>query len=93
MGFPVVKVTWIESERGWGQRPDGYSLHLTNADADAYINEAGERETAYWRGQGKSASYVPDEYSRADGRALVDVDEPTYKQLIETSGNGIRFFR
>lgn len=48
---------WLESERGWGIRPDGYSLHTTRGDVDAYIAQ-------YWDGMPDT---VPDEYSRPDG--------------------------
>lgn len=45
---------WEESERGWGCRPDGVSLHKSKADCDEYIEE-------YWEGMPPTA---PDEYSR-----------------------------
>jgi hypothetical protein len=35
--IPVRCQLWIESERGWGQTDDGYSLHLSDADRDAYM--------------------------------------------------------
>ncbi len=35
----VVVQKWEETERGWGVRPDGFSLHLTDADRSAYIGE------------------------------------------------------
>jgi len=34
----VVYVSWEESERGWGTRPDGCSLHLTKADFEIYLD-------------------------------------------------------
>jgi hypothetical protein len=63
--YCVVCQKWEESERGWGTRPDGYSLHLSFADLKIFINE-------YWDGM---PDEVPDEYSRPDGtpyRCLVD---------------------
>ena len=36
---PVIKQLWEESERGWGIRPDGYSLHLNNEDRKQFIKE------------------------------------------------------
>ena len=33
----VVVQKWEESERGWGTRPDGFSLHLTEAYIQAFI--------------------------------------------------------
>ena len=37
--IPVVCQYWEESERGWGVRPDGCSLHLTEADRKQFIKE------------------------------------------------------
>lgn len=59
---PVQRITvvvqkWEESERNWGTRPDGFSVHLSEADRLAYI-------TAYWD---SLPSEVPDEYSRPHG--------------------------
>lgn len=89
---PVVRVEWIESERGWGQRPDGYSLHLTTEVANQYISEMHNRETAYYRSQGKPDNYVPDEYSRESSRSLVDIDDTKYDELVKAGGS-LRFWR
>jgi hypothetical protein len=78
---PVVRVRWDESERGWGIRPDGYSYHLTNGDAEAFIKE-------YWD---KMPAEAPDEYSRPEGRTIVDVGPKTFSK-IKKSKNGIRIF-
>ena len=51
---------WEESERGWGVRPDGFSLHLSMADHAAYVKEHND---ALPKG------YVPDEYTRVSGSA------------------------
>lgn len=80
---PVVCYEWIESERGWGQRPDGITLHLDNARATAFLEK-------YYADQPKE---VPDEYSRHDGQPFViDVDEATYSKVI-ASKNGIRLWQ
>jgi hypothetical protein len=81
---PVVKtvvcLNWIESERGWGCRPDGSSLHLTKQDVDKYVKD-------YWN---KMPDVTPDEYSRPDGQPfLVTVNEEVYKRVLE-SKFGIR---
>jgi hypothetical protein len=34
----VVYQSWLESERGWGVRPDGYSLHLSLGDRKRFID-------------------------------------------------------
>jgi len=78
--LPVICQKWEESERGWGQRPDGYSLHLTEEDRVAYIK-------AYWE---VMPSDVPDEYSRPCGDPFVcEVDKDTAEQLVFM--NGIRY--
>lgn len=54
-------VSWTETERGWGCRPDGYSLHESKKDVSAYI-------AAYWAREKElnPGGSVPDEYSRPD---------------------------
>jgi hypothetical protein len=75
----VVKQFWIESERGWGTRPDGYTLHLNKTDRHAFIK-------AYWD---RMPREVPVEYSRPEGEpVLVDVDGATFEK-IKASRNGI----
>lgn len=53
----VIVQKWEESERGWGCRPDGYSIHLNEADMKKYI-------AGYWR---QMPEATPDEYSRPNG--------------------------
>lgn len=88
--YPVVRVNWIESERGWGQRPDGYSLHLTAAHADTYQQDLRDRERASHRSLGLPENYVPDEYSRESSRSIVDIDDTQYAALVLAGGN-LRF--
>lgn len=71
--------TWTESESGWGQRPDGCTIHLTEADYKKYVN-------AYWNRMPKS---VPDEYSRPDGRLReVVLSDKLFKEVKKTK-NGL----
>lgn len=78
----VVCQKWEESESGWGTRPDGYSLHLSDGLRVKFIKD-------YWD---KMPNYVPDEYSRPDGTPyLVDIDEETYKKIEENDGS-YRYF-
>lgn len=80
---PVIVQKWEESERGWGCRPDGYSLHITEDDRKAYIKD-------YWDGMPEGEA--PYEYSRPDGSPyLADVDVATYEK-VKRSKNGIRSF-
>jgi len=53
----VIVQKWEESERGWGTRPDGYSIHKTLDDLDGYVRD-------YWA---HMPGRAPDEYSRPHG--------------------------
>lgn len=79
--YPITVQKWKEKERGWGERPDGYSLHLNDADRLAYIAE-------YWQSMPDT---VQDEYSLPDGtpyQALVDTE--TFIKIAQTK-NGMIF--
>lgn len=70
---------WEESERGWGTRPDGCSLHLTEEDRKTFIK-------AYWDSMPETP---PSEYSRpVSCYCEVDVDETAYdfEKLVEKHG-------
>lgn len=73
----VVRQDWRESKSGWGNRPDGYSLHLSDDDRVAYVD-------AYWAGM---PDEVPHEYSYPSGAPrLVDVDKNTYAKIKARRG-------
>ena len=77
----VIKQTWTESERGWGCRPDGFSLHASVEDMEQFNKE-------YWDRQPKGPA--PDEYSRPDENPTeVSVGLKTFKE-VKASKNGIR---
>ncbi len=49
---------WEESERGWGVRPDGCSIHLDKISHSQYVDSVyGDR----------SNTMIPDEYDRVSG--------------------------
>jgi hypothetical protein len=77
----VVVQKWEESERGWGTRPDGYSLHLTEKDREAFVK-------AYWKGM---PSEAPDEYSRPDGTPYTTKVCTKHFTLVKKSKNGVTF--
>lgn len=67
---------WEESEAGWGTRPDGYSLHLSDEDRRAFIQ-------AYWD---RMPAEVPEEYSRPDGTAYwFEATAEQYKEVKASS--------
>lgn len=78
-------VTWTESEAGWGCRPDGASLHLTQDDVQKYIKK-------YWDGM---PDKVPHEYSRPDSSRgkLVKVSSKLHKQIKESKRHGVRLWQ
>lgn len=55
----VVVQRWEESERGWGVRPDGYTIHLSTVDHRRYVDDYYKRNN--------SEKEVPDEYTRTAG--------------------------
>ena len=73
----VIVQKWEESERGWGTRPDGYSIHPDQAALDRYIK-------AYWK---KMPDGVPDEYSRPHGTPYTADIDVNFKGQI-----GIRYW-
>ncbi len=75
----VVYVSWEESERGWGVRPDGCSLHKTEPDFQAFLKK-------YWAGMPNEA---PDEYSRPAGEPVKAYVTKTLYKEIKKSKNGI----
>ncbi len=78
----ILYVAWEESERGWGTRPDGCSLHLTRSDAIAF-------EQAYWA---RMPDQVPDEYSRPFSSPSVAYVSPVLYRKIEKKENGLRLW-
>lgn len=52
----VWKMDWTERERGWGQRPDGCSLHSSKQEWERYWSEAKSR----------MPKEAPDEYEWPD---------------------------
>ncbi|MBP9757487.1 MAG: hypothetical protein KBD06_02715 [Candidatus Pacebacteria bacterium] len=80
--FEVVRQDWLESERGWGCRPDGYSLHRTSGDVQEFVRD-------YWA---RMPDAIPDEYSRPEGSPrIVTVDKEVYDRVV-ASKNGTRHY-
>lgn len=78
MARTIVVQEWTESEAGWGQRPDGCSLHLSDADREAFIK-------SYWDGMPDRSEGVPECYSFPSGNAyLADVDPDIYRKVSES---------
>jgi hypothetical protein len=85
----VVVQKWEEKERGWGSRPDGYSVHLSEADRVQYIKD-------YWDGMPDRVNgMAPDEYSCPDGSPyLADVAAGQEEAFLAeiTGKKGLRYY-
>lgn len=76
---------WEESERGWGTRPDGYTLHSKQEDITKFITEMRAREMA-----GQPDGYIPDEYSRPCGNPYeVEIADEKLVGKVKKSKNGV----
>lgn len=79
--MPEVKIVycqvWEESERGWGVRPDGYSLHV-----DAEIHE--EYVKVFHESLPKE---VPEEYSRIVGGLYACEVAPDLYDRVQSAGS------
>ncbi len=84
MKKPVVRQEWIESEAGWGQKHDGFTIHLNNEDKDNFIKE-------YWDEEKKNnpSGETPSIYVRPEWNSdLIDVEEEVYKKLKKARKEG-----
>lgn len=79
----VYYETWTESERGWGCRPDGCSLHISKDEYDRYVD-------SYWK---KMPDEPPDEYSRPDGEGVyIDIPDDHNIAVKLKDSKSIRFW-
>lgn len=74
--------TWTETERGWGQRSDGCSIHLTKEDYKKYVE-------SYWSSMPAS---TPDEYERPDNFVREIVLGTKLFNRLKKSESGIRIW-
>lgn len=66
---------WEESERGWGIRPDGCSLHIDDISHKSYISEIYE---------GRDKNNIPNEYDRTVGELItVKVKKDLYEMVVK----------
>ncbi len=74
----VVIQEWEESERGWGVRPDGFTMYVDMAAHAAHI----EADRAQKAEDFKRTHAIPDEYSRPSGDPyLIDVDDEVFAKI------------
>jgi len=68
----IVLQLWEESEKGWGVRPDGCSIHIDNISRDNYVNSIYKDRS----------DVVPDSYDRVIGDPIeAFIGDLLYKTL------------
>lgn len=76
--FTVFIQNWTERERGWGQRPDGFTIHLSKEHHKNYVS--------YYMKTYNNADSVPDEYTTTDGDPIeIEVDSELYGRIKRAS--------
>lgn len=74
----VLCQRWEESEKGWGVRPTGYSLHLTEDDLKEYIK-------LHWGTYVPPRESPPDEYERPAGLFYcTKITSEVYNKLLRS---------
>lgn len=70
----IILQLWEESERGWGIRPDGCSIHIDSIERKNFLDKIYQ--------QRESDSHVPDEYDRVVGDEIeAFIDDSIYDQI------------
>jgi hypothetical protein len=71
----LYAVSWTEFERGWGCRPDGFSLHRTALEGAKFVADVQSQQPT---------DHVPHEYSAPDGEPfLMEVSQSLYDLVTE----------
>jgi hypothetical protein len=71
----VILQIWEESERGWGTRPDGCSMHIDLKERKNYIQSIYDSR--------KSDTSVPNEYERIVGEGVEAFIEDSLFELVK----------
>lgn len=75
--FALYSIEWIEKERGMGMRPDGFSFHVSEEEANNFVKKY----------ESRLPKEVPDEYSAPLGKpSLLEVSESLYNYVMN-NGN------
>lgn len=83
--YTVWVQEWETTERGWGVKPCGYTMHLDQTDIRIFLMLMRTKEEAE-NGKG----FVPEEYDRPCGAAYqVDLDDPILYDQVVISRTGI----
>ena len=74
----VIVQPWEEYEPGRGYEPDGYSLHITDADRDAFIEERRKAEPRVYA----------DSKSRPSGTSYTALVPDSVYETVRAQKNG-----
>lgn len=81
---PAIMVDWFESERGWGRKPDGVTLHLSTKDAQS----ARDKHLADEKIRNPSGA-TPDYYwAPESANTMIAVDDEIFEQIKEANKDG-----
>ncbi len=70
----VFVQNWEESERGWGTRPDGWTIHSSLDQLRGYVK--------WFNKTFNNKDEAPDEYTRTDGEPIeVEVEDGLFKKI------------
>ncbi len=89
----IIYVCWEEVERGWGERPDGCSLHLNVADSAVFEKNFYESLPEKYKYFGHKLGPLPEEYDRPAGKSVTAYVTNELYEKIKTSENGIRLWK
>lgn len=88
--YGVLCQPWWEKERGWGERPDGFTMHASAEDHQRFVEDFWTKQRAYNTERGLPEGHAPDCYSYASGDPFViEVDEETYKAVTDPAVAGV----
>jgi len=89
-------ISWTESERGWGQKPYGYTLHATPEDAHAHIAAHWAKERAFNRKHGIIGTpewYVRPDSDRPVMTTITSAAAKRLRKAVKAGKTGIHFDR
>jgi hypothetical protein len=72
----VILQFWEESERGWGIRPDGCSIHISETNRENFVKSIYSLRN--------ESDDVPDIYERINGEQVIAfIEDGLFKELKE----------
>lgn len=79
--YELVAINWTEYERGWGCRPDGWTVYKTMNAALAVVRDDIDEKL-------KTDGGVPDDYSVPSKPFVIRLDKKTHDKLIAQINKG-----